>query len=301
MEKTQALPIKEMEGVATSSENKESRTFRAKWSEEIETSGGFTEVPNLIMEHLGELQITASEFLTLTAILSHKWGKNQPWPSNKTISLRTNCTPRTVRKHVESLEKKGILKRVQGIRKSNVYDLSALKLKLEGFAKNNPRPGQKESSAGLKSTGSEGSTLTPKEDTLEEDSIIKHNNNSSAAYKANEVKFLELINEYTKRNLRVLPNEAKETLRIFSLEEIEKALQVATVDPWHKDKLQELNVKYLSRASTIDSLLSRNLTGQAHRALRLKELHDANMAKQAELAGKQGAGLRRNSNKNAIF
>ena len=156
---------------------KKGRTFRDRWSKEIETSGGFTEVPNLLLEHLRGLHITASEFLTLTAILSHKWTKEQPWPSNKTISIRTNCNPRTVRKHVESLEKKGILKRVPGIHLSNVYDLTALKLKLEEFAKSNPRSGQKGSPASPKSTGGEGSILTPKEDSVEEDSIIIPINN----------------------------------------------------------------------------------------------------------------------------
>ena len=68
---------------------------------------------------------------------------------------------------------------------------------------------------------------------------------------------LDLLNEKTKRNFRILPRGYKETLKKFSLEEIGKALDVLVEDDWHSKKINELKSDYLLRASTIDNMLSK--------------------------------------------
>ena len=70
-------------------------------------------------------------------------------------------------------------------------------------------------------------------------------------------KLLDLLNEKTKRNFRILPRGYKETLKRFSLEEIGKALDVLVEDDWHSKKINELKSDYLLRASTIDNMLSK--------------------------------------------
>ena len=70
-------------------------------------------------------------------------------------------------------------------------------------------------------------------------------------------KLLDLLNEKTKRNFRILPRGYKETLKKFSLEEIGKALDVLVDDEWHSKKIHELKSDYLLRASTIDNMLSK--------------------------------------------
>lgn len=70
-------------------------------------------------------------------------------------------------------------------------------------------------------------------------------------------KLLDLLNQKTKRNFRMLPRGYKETLKQFSLEEIEEALDVLVEDDWHKGKIHELRSDYLLRASTIDNMLSK--------------------------------------------
>ena len=70
-------------------------------------------------------------------------------------------------------------------------------------------------------------------------------------------KLLDLLNEKTKRNFRILPRGYKETLKKFSLEEIGKALDVLVEDDWHSKKINELKSDYLLRASTIDNMLSK--------------------------------------------
>ena len=73
----------------------------------------------------------------------------------------------------------------------------------------------------------------------------------------NSKKLLDLLNEKTKRNFRILPRGYKETLKKFSLEEIGKALDVLVEDDWHSKKINELKSDYLLRASTIDNMLSK--------------------------------------------
>lgn len=68
---------------------------------------------------------------------------------------------------------------------------------------------------------------------------------------------LDLLNEKTKRNFRILPRGYKETLKKFSLEEIGKALDILVEDEWHSKKIHELKSDYLLRASTIDNMLSK--------------------------------------------
>ena len=85
------------------------------------------------------------------------------------------------------------------------------------------------------------------------------NNNAKNIVSNSEVskKLLDLLNEKTKRNFRILPRGYKETLKKFSLEEIGKALDVLVEDDWHSKKINELKSDYLLRASTIDNMLSK--------------------------------------------
>ena len=85
------------------------------------------------------------------------------------------------------------------------------------------------------------------------------NNNAKNIISNSEVdkKLLDLLNEKTKRNFRILPRGYKETLKKFSLEEIGKALDVLVEDDWHSKKINELKSDYLLRASTIDNMLSK--------------------------------------------
>jgi hypothetical protein len=84
-------------------------------------------------------------------------------------------------------------------------------------------------------------------------------NNANNIVSNSEVdkKLLDLLNQKTKRNFRMLPRGYKETLKQFSLKEIEEALDVLVEDDWHKGKIHELRSDYLLRASTIDNMLSK--------------------------------------------
>ena len=96
---------------------------------------------------------------------------------------------------------------------------------------------------------------------IEETSKSVNNNaiNNANIVSNSEVdkKLLDLLNQKTKRNFRMLPRGYKETLKQFSLKEIEEALDVLVEDDWHKGKIHELRSDYLLRASTIDNMLSK--------------------------------------------
>lgn len=77
-------------------------------------------------------------------------------------------------------------------------------------------------------------------------------NNTRLINTNSEVELLKIVNKTLKREFRVLPRGIGKTLELFSLEEIEKALQNLSSDAWHSEKLAGLKLDYLLRATTID-------------------------------------------------
>lgn len=71
-----------------------------------------------------------------------------------------------------------------------------------------------------------------------------------------DTQLLNLLNEKTERNFKLLPRGYKNTLDKFTLNEISQALDNLKKDKWHKERLHELSKEYLLRATTIDNFLS---------------------------------------------
>lgn len=72
----------------------------------------------------------------------------------------------------------------------------------------------------------------------------------------NEEKVLSVLNSRTNRKFRDIPKTAKQTMKKFSIEEIDLALSRLIKDNWHIPKLETLSSDYLLRSSTIDKFLS---------------------------------------------
>jgi DNA-binding MarR family transcriptional regulator len=159
--------------------------FKDRWSQVI-ADYGHTEIPNLLFIGVKDLDITPTEFLTLTAILSFKFGVDMPWPSVSKIASRTNTDQRNVRKHLESLEKKGLIKRIPGKHSSNDYDFRPLLIKLEKIAQSDLALGQKVSLPTVINDLEVLSELTPKEDPVEKDILKKTSSVSSDTTEYNE-------------------------------------------------------------------------------------------------------------------
>nr|DAY13313.1 MAG TPA: helix-turn-helix domain protein [Caudoviricetes sp.] len=113
----------------------------------------------------------------------------------------------------------------------------------------------------VQETSKSGIQETSKSGIQETSKSVNNNaiNNAKNIVSNSEVskKLLDLLNEKTKRNFRILPRGYKETLKKFSLEEIGKALDILVEDDWHSKKINELKSDYLLRASTIDNMLSK--------------------------------------------
>ena len=120
---------------------------------------------------------------------------------------------------------------------------------------------QETSKSGIQETSKSGIQETSKSGIQETSKSVNNNaiNNAKNIVSNSEVskKLLDLLNEKTKRNFRILPRGYKETLKKFSLEEIGKALDILVDDDWHSKKINELKSDYLLRASTIDNMLSK--------------------------------------------
>lgn len=85
-----------------------------KWGDVVREGShrGFTIVPELLLRHQGDLEITAIEMNVLINLIAHWWyAERQPFPSDQKIADRMGVKPRTVQRAMASLEKKGLIDR----------------------------------------------------------------------------------------------------------------------------------------------------------------------------------------------
>lgn len=106
--------------------------FADKWSPRVALSK-FTQLPNLLILHQADLEITAPELNVIIHILYYKWTEDYPYPSAKTLGDQIGMAEHTVRTHLRNLERKRMLIRVHGNRRTNEYDFTPLLYKLESY------------------------------------------------------------------------------------------------------------------------------------------------------------------------
>jgi DNA-binding transcriptional MocR family regulator len=71
--------------------------------------GGFTGLPNRILEHYAELGIEPIEMMFIIQVWQFWWGVHDPYPSMATIAKRMGVSRRQVQRYVGSLRLKGFL------------------------------------------------------------------------------------------------------------------------------------------------------------------------------------------------
>lgn len=113
-------------------------SFSDKWSPAI-AAKNFTQVPNLLIEHLADLGITPSEMVVITSLLYFKWTDRMPYPSAKTLSNMTGLSVHTIRTNLRRLQKKKLIVRHfrEGI--TNEYDFKPLIKRLGTYAQPMPK------------------------------------------------------------------------------------------------------------------------------------------------------------------
>lgn len=96
-----------------------------RWTPKL-VADGWTPVSDYFLESYRRLGLTTSEAMLVIQILRHKWDEKPPRPSFKTLALRMGITDTAVRGHARELERKGCIRRIKRIGKSNQFDFGPL-------------------------------------------------------------------------------------------------------------------------------------------------------------------------------
>jgi|GEM_PF-1236915 len=120
--------------------------LREKWGEAL--NGGFLVIPSALLRHQYQLSLECGETLVLLNLLMSWWKSDDlPFPQTSTLAKRMGVSRRTVQRHIESLEGKGLIRRIwnsarQADRRATArYDLSGIvaELKRLGSVPHSPR------------------------------------------------------------------------------------------------------------------------------------------------------------------
>ncbi len=106
------------------------RDIGVRWTTKL-AAAGWTPISDLFLDSYRTLEITNLEAMFLIHLLRHKWTAQMPFPGFKRLATRMGVTPTAARGYARSLEKKGLLRRVGRVGRSNAFDLSQLFERLE--------------------------------------------------------------------------------------------------------------------------------------------------------------------------
>lgn len=111
----------------------------SRWPDAV-MARGYAKIPSILLWGQARMGLEPDELNVLLQIISHWWVKGQnPHPSKASIARRMGKDPRTVQRHLTSLEDKGFIARetrfkVHKGQDSNGYDLRGLVRKLKEIA-----------------------------------------------------------------------------------------------------------------------------------------------------------------------
>lgn len=110
------------------------RSFIDNWTPFI-AKNKFSQIPNLLIVHTGDLGITPIEFVLLVGLIKHRWDINKPYPSLVTLGRYCGKSRNTMQAAARSLERKGLLRRVfRDGKRTNEYDFKPLIKRLESYS-----------------------------------------------------------------------------------------------------------------------------------------------------------------------
>lgn len=125
-----------------SSEKKvDGKKMEAKWGARVIKAGGFTSIPNLLIDYQQKLGIDSVDLNILLILMKHWWDADRfPYPSKEAMANLTGRDKSTIQKHLARMEEKNILARDyqydgKGGQTNTRYDLTCLIAKLEKIAK----------------------------------------------------------------------------------------------------------------------------------------------------------------------
>lgn len=115
------------------------KVLEAKWGKTL-LAAGFTALPDVTFRYQKALKLKPLDVVILLHLASYWWKPTEnPWPAKATIAEAIDVDPRTVQRHIESMEKLGYIKRITrrakaGDNLTNEYDLRGFVKKAEKFA-----------------------------------------------------------------------------------------------------------------------------------------------------------------------
>jgi DNA-binding transcriptional regulator YhcF (GntR family) len=116
----------------------ELRTNEKKWTKPL-MDAGWTALPSVIIENQRQLLLSPLD-LNIILYLASKWwtAEGKPYPSKNTMAKAMDVHPRTIQKHIASLEGAGYIRREErrtevGSR-TNIYHLDGLIKAAKPFA-----------------------------------------------------------------------------------------------------------------------------------------------------------------------
>lgn len=109
--------------------------WRQKWGDDYFAQRGFVSVPSALVEYAGELGIEPAEGWLICCILYWKWTAEPPYPSIAHIAKAVNRSENSVRRYLDSLEEKGLIRVIPsfdetGRQTSNLIDFEPLREKI---------------------------------------------------------------------------------------------------------------------------------------------------------------------------
>jgi predicted transcriptional regulator len=101
------------EKVKQKTPSQELRVNDKKWTKEL-MAGGWTVIPNIIVERQRVLGLDAIDINILMHLACYWWTlDNKPHPAKSTIAKAMNVHPRTVQRRIAEMEKSGFIRREQ--------------------------------------------------------------------------------------------------------------------------------------------------------------------------------------------
>lgn len=94
-------------------------------------NGGFTAIPNELLRAQSQLDVDSIDLNIMINLIRFWWVKDKlPFPSIEIMSEEIGINVNTIKKHLSSLEAKGLLSQIDRAHEETAYDLSGLVKKI---------------------------------------------------------------------------------------------------------------------------------------------------------------------------
>ena len=104
------------------------RSVATRWSPKL-AEGGWVPVSEYFLDHYHELKpyhLTHGEAMFVIHLIRHKWDERAPYPAYGSLAKKMGVSAKTARRHAQSLEQKGYLRREARTAQPNMFYLEGL-------------------------------------------------------------------------------------------------------------------------------------------------------------------------------